>query len=138
MYHPFQTCIGCVLYVCDSNNMLVNKSSVFFISFSRCQQSQSCFPLGLKQQLPHSRLKKIRFCFQNAGSQLQFAVPLEHQQQIDMSQYNKMYVSTAQSAGPRESTSQGKPPCLNCRLIQMGSAISYGDNRCPQCGEFCG
>ena len=26
-------------------------------------------------------------------------------------------------------------PCLNCRLIQMGSAISYGDNRCPQCGS---
>ena len=30
---------------------------------------------------------------------------------------------------------KGKMPCLNCRLIQMGSAISYGDNRCPQCGR---
>ena len=26
-------------------------------------------------------------------------------------------------------------PCLNCHLIQMGSAISYWDNRCPQCGN---
>ena len=26
-------------------------------------------------------------------------------------------------------------PCLNCHLIQQGSAISYADNRCPQCGH---
>jgi len=26
-------------------------------------------------------------------------------------------------------------PCLNCSLIQQGSAISYADNRCPQCGN---
>ena len=26
--------------------------------------------------------------------------------------------------------------CLNCHLIQMGSAISYWDNTCPQCGEL--
>ena len=25
--------------------------------------------------------------------------------------------------------------CLNCHLIQQGSAISYADNRCPQCGH---
>ena len=30
-------------------------------------------------------------------------------------------------------TDQGEP-CLNCHLINMGSAISYWDNRCPQCG----
>ena len=43
-----------------------------------------------------------------------------------------------QAAGPSSQmapNSNQKPPCLNCRLIQMGSAISYGDNRCPQCGE---
>ena len=28
-----------------------------------------------------------------------------------------------------------QPPCLNCSLIQQGSAITYGDNRCPQCGR---
>ena len=27
------------------------------------------------------------------------------------------------------------PPCLNCSLILQGSAISYADNRCPQCGK---
>ena len=31
-----------------------------------------------------------------------------------------------------------QPPCLNCSLIQQGSAISYGDNRCPQCGRDVG
>ena len=30
-------------------------------------------------------------------------------------------------------TDQGEP-CLNCHLINMGSAISYWDDRCPQCG----
>jgi len=30
---------------------------------------------------------------------------------------------------------KAKLPCLNCRLIQMGSSISYGDNSCPQCGR---
>jgi len=31
-----------------------------------------------------------------------------------------------------------QPPCLNCSLIQQGSAISYGDNSCPQCGRDVG
>ena len=31
-----------------------------------------------------------------------------------------------------------QPPCLNCSLIQQGSAITYGDNRCPQCGRDVG
>ena len=45
---------------------------------------------------------------------------------------------TQGAAGPSSQmapNSNQKAPCLNCRLIQMGSAISYGDNRCPQCGE---
>ena len=49
------------------------------------------------------------------------------------------YMTQAAAAGPSSQmmapNSNQKAPCLNCRLIQMGSAISYGDNSCPQCGE---
>ena len=24
--------------------------------------------------------------------------------------------------------------CLTCSMIKMGSSVSYGDDRCPQCG----
>ena len=37
-----------------------------------------------------------------------------------------------------DSEVEDKLPCLNCSLIQQGSAISYADNRCPQCGEDAG
>ena len=43
----------------------------------------------------------------------------------------KLTLCTTQAGGPKGPDGG----CLNCRLIQMGSAISYGDNRCPQCGE---
>jgi hypothetical protein len=26
--------------------------------------------------------------------------------------------------------------CLNCNMIQMGSALSYNDGTCPQCGNI--
>ena len=35
----------------------------------------------------------------------------------------------------REDEDDCNLPCLNCSLIQQGSAISYPDNRCPQCGK---
>ena len=34
-----------------------------------------------------------------------------------------------------EDSGEDRLPCLNCRLIEQGSAISYADNRCPLCGE---
>ena len=37
-----------------------------------------------------------------------------------------------------DDSGEDKLPCLNCSLIQQGSAISYADNRCPQCGEDAG
>ena len=45
------------------------------------------------------------------------------------------YQAGGQPSQKSQNSSASKAPCLNCRLIQMGSAISYGDNRCPQCGE---
>ena len=44
---------------------------------------------------------------------------------------HKITLCITQAGGPKGPDGG----CLNCRLIQMGSAISYGDNRCPQCGE---
>ena len=60
----------------------------------------------------------------------------QHQYSIDPHQQmylSKGAVSTAEMG--QVSSQKSDAPCLNCRLIQMGSAISYGDNRCPQCGE---
>ena len=37
-----------------------------------------------------------------------------------------------------DDSGEDKLPCLNCSLIQQGSAIAYSDDRCPQCGEDAG
>ena len=37
--------------------------------------------------------------------------------------------------GETEEDNENDLLCLNCHLIQQGSAISYADNRCPQCGH---
>ena len=65
------------------------------------------------------------------------------QAETEMDGYTKSPMPMSMPISPPNSAFAGpagtaqKPPCLNCRLIQMGSAISYGDNRCPQCGEVC-
>ena len=71
--------------------------------------------------------------------QQQIQQHMQQQQQMHVSnqQYIKSQADSELSIGASTPNQQGsqKPPCLNCRLIQMGSAISYGDNRCPQCGD---
>jgi hypothetical protein len=59
-------------------------------------------------------------------------------QQAEAEEYESNKNRSLQNGGDRDASIESKAPCLNCRLIQMGSAISYGDNRCPQCGEYCG
>lgn len=79
----------------------------------------------------------------SSNMQQQYQVQ-QHQYSIEPNQQiylNKGGVSSAEMGMMSTPTTQSGGPkgpdggCLNCRLIQMGSAISYGDNRCPQCGE---
>ncbi len=49
--------------------------------------------------------------------QPQIKQPQQHQQE-------------QQQTGPHQ-----RVLCLNCNLIQMGSAVSYADGSCPQCGN---
>ena len=77
--------------------------------------------------------------FQN---QQQYEAEAYRQQQLQQQQLQQQQQQQQQQLGVGYGGNPvgggSKAPCLNCRLIQMGSAISYGDNRCPQCGESCG
>ena len=66
---------------------------------------------------------------QNAAMGGQYTTALTSNNDIDA--YNR-------SVDEMKEDEDSQPPCLNCSLIQQGSAISYGDNRCPQCGRDVG
>ena len=51
---------------------------------------------------------------------------------------NNILDSYNQGVNELNEEEDNQPPCLNCSLIQQGSAISYGDNSCPQCGRDVG
>lgn len=79
---------------------------------------------------------------QNQQQQYEVINEAAMQQVVETESYDvgKNAQQIQSKAGQQQTVAKSaeKDPCLNCRLIQMGSAISYGDNSCPQCGEFCG
>ena len=109
------------------------------------QHAKILTDLGEFEKLTVVFSSKIYFSF--FQSQQQYMQYAEIQAETEMGGYidgnrTKMtagYMTQAAAAGPSSQmmapNSNQKAPCLNCRLIQMGSAISYGDNSCPQCGE---
>lgn len=40
-----------------------------------------------------------------------------------------------QMAAPTSSAADDQEHCITCNLIKMGSATTYSDGTCPQCGN---
>ena len=79
-------------------------------------------------------IKPLLLIFQNQQYSI---IAAERQADTEMGGYGNNMLNVPVSSSAVSGSGGSKAPCLNCRLIQMGSAISYGDNRCPQCGEVC-
>ena len=62
---------------------------------------------------------------------------IQNQYIVDSDEGNNSY-NRDSAASKMKEDDDSQPPCLNCSLIEQGSAISYGDNRCPQCGRDVG
>lgn len=65
-------------------------------------------------------------------------VNINSSQYVSSQEENNILRSYNNGSSERLEDDDSQPPCLNCSLIQQGSAISYGDNRCPQCGRDVG
>ena len=65
-------------------------------------------------------------------------VNLNSNQYVSSEEENNILRSYNNASSERQEDDDSQPPCLNCSLIQQGSAITYGDNRCPQCGRDVG
>ena len=56
---------------------------------------------------------------------------------IGMKRFVKKYLDTKKLLFPEVPLSVPGTPCPNCYLIEMGSAITYGDGTCSICGRMC-
>lgn len=121
----------------DTNGKSTTKFIAFVIFICCCGLTLLCLAAFLWRK--YTRTANCDTTSSNMPQQYQ----VQQQQYSSQQMYlNKGGVSSAEmgmmTATPTSQIERQKStdgPCLNCRLIQMGSAISYGDNRCPQCGE---